>query len=83
MIVISCISFSANNTANHFIFNRSNVVSAIDAFALGFLGNVYSCRFGGATFMAMVAGELLLVPIPVRSPLSKVRVSHSTCCGAA
>ena len=86
MVVISCISFSANNTANHFVFNRSNVVSAIGPFAVGFLGNVYSCRFGYAAPMAMVAGELSLVPVPVpvpvRSSLSEVRASHSTCCGA-
>jgi uncharacterized membrane protein YjjB (DUF3815 family) len=83
MVVVSCISFAANNTANHFIFNRSNVVSAMGTFAAGFLGNVYSRRFGGAAFMAtpMVAGELFLVPVPVRSFLSKVRASHSTCCG--
>ena len=82
MIVISCVSFFANNTANHFIFDTSNVVSAIGAFALGFLGNVYSRRFGGVAFMAMVAGELFIVPVPVRSSLSKVRANHSTCCGA-
>ena len=88
MVVILCISFAANNTANHFVFNRSNVVSAIGTFAVGFLGNVYSCRFGCAAPMEMVAGELFLVPVPVpvlvlvRSSLSKVRASHSTCCGA-
>ena len=90
MVVILCISFAANNTANHFVFNTSNVVSAIGAFAVGFLGNVYSCRFGCAAPMEMVAGELFLVPVPVpvpvpvlvRSSLSKVRASHSTCCGA-
>ena len=88
MVVILCISFAANNTANHFVYNRSNVVSAIGAFAVGFLGNVYSCRFGCAAPMEMVAGELFLVPVPVpvpvlvRSSLSKVRASHSTCCGA-
>ena len=42
MVVISCILFAANNTANHFIFNRSNVVFAIGAFAVGFMGNVNS-----------------------------------------
>jgi uncharacterized membrane protein YjjB (DUF3815 family) len=85
MVVILCISFAANNTANHFVYNRSNVVSAIGAFAVGFLGNVYSCRFGCAAPMEMVAGELFLVlvpvPVPVRFSLSEVRASHSTCCG--
>ncbi|KAF8489254.1 hypothetical protein F5888DRAFT_1747292 [Russula emetica] len=62
MVVISCISFAANKTANHFIFNRSDVVSAIGAFAVGLLGNVYSRRFGGTAFTAMVTGVLFLVP---------------------
>ncbi|KAH9979214.1 hypothetical protein BJV77DRAFT_1049645, partial [Russula vinacea] len=69
MVVILCISFAANNTANHFVFNTSNVVSAIGAFAVGFLGNVYSCRFGCAAPMEMVAGELFLVPVPVPVPV--------------
>lgn len=63
MVVISCISFAANKTANHFIFNRSDVVSAIGAFAVGLLGNVYSRRFGGTAFTAMVTGVLFLVPV--------------------
>lgn len=63
MVVISCISFAANTTANHFIFNRSDVVSAIGAFAVGLLGNVYSRRFGGTAFTAMVTGVLFLVPV--------------------
>ncbi|KAI0269942.1 hypothetical protein BC834DRAFT_819968 [Gloeopeniophorella convolvens] len=62
MVVISCISYAANKTANHFIFNRSDVVSAIGAFAVGLLGNVYSRRFGGTAFTAMVTGVLFLVP---------------------
>ncbi|KAI9508342.1 hypothetical protein F5148DRAFT_1356167 [Russula earlei] len=62
MVIISCISFAANKTANHFIFNRSDVVSAIGAFAVGVLGNVYSRRFGGTAFTAMVTGVLFLVP---------------------
>ena len=65
MVVISCISFAANKTANHFIFNRSDVVSAIGAFAVGLLGNVYSRRFGGTAFTAMVTGVLFLVPVRV------------------
>ncbi|KAI0301187.1 DUF1212-domain-containing protein [Multifurca ochricompacta] len=62
MVTISCISFAANKTANHFIFNRSDVVSAIGAFVVGVLGNVYSRRFGGTAFTAMVTGVLFLVP---------------------
>ena len=36
--------------ANHFIFNRSDVVSAIGAFVVGLLGNIYSRIFGGTAF---------------------------------
>lgn len=62
MVVISCIAYAANKVANHFIFNRSDVVSAIGAFAVGLLGNLYSRKFGGTAFTAMVTGVLFLVP---------------------
>ncbi|PCH41220.1 DUF1212-domain-containing protein [Wolfiporia cocos MD-104 SS10] len=62
MVVISCASYASNKIANHFIFNRSDVVSAIGAFAVGILGNIYSRRFGGTAFTAMVTGVLFLVP---------------------
>jgi hypothetical protein len=65
MVVISCISFAANKAANHFIFNRSDIVSAIGAFAVGLLGNIYSRMFGGTAFTAMVTGVLFLVPVRV------------------
>ena len=63
MVVISCVSYAANKTANLFIFNRSDVVSAIGAFAVGLLGNVYSRRMGGTAFTSMVTGVLFLVPV--------------------
>ncbi|KAF8505618.1 hypothetical protein F5888DRAFT_1650573, partial [Russula emetica] len=62
MVIISCISFAANKAANHFIFNRSDVVSAIGAFAVGLLGNIYSRMFSGTAFTVMVTGVLFLVP---------------------
>ncbi|PIL37204.1 hypothetical protein GSI_00897 [Ganoderma sinense ZZ0214-1] len=62
MVVISCVSYAANKTANHFIFNRSDVVSAIGAFAVGLLGNIYSRKMGGTAFTSMVTGVLFLVP---------------------
>lgn len=65
MVVISCVSFAANKAANHFIFNRSDIVSAIGAFAVGLLGNIYSRTFGGTAFTAMVTGVLFLVPVRV------------------
>ena len=63
MVVISCVSYAANKVANHFIFNRSDVVSAIGAFAVGLLGNIYSRKMGGTAFTSMVTGVLFLVPV--------------------
>ncbi|KAL1678057.1 hypothetical protein EV122DRAFT_212812 [Schizophyllum commune] len=62
MVVISCCSYVANKLANHYIFNRSDVVSAIGAFTVGLLGNVYSRKMGGTAFTSMVTGVLFLVP---------------------
>lgn len=70
MVIISCVSFAANKAANHFIFNRSDVVSAIGAFAVGLLGNIYSRIFGGTAFTVMVTGVLFLVPVRVFCTLS-------------
>jgi len=52
--------FGASNS--HYIFDRSDVVSAIGAFTVGLLGNVYSRRMGGTAFTSMVTGVLFLVP---------------------
>ncbi|KAG2013515.1 DUF1212 domain membrane protein [Coprinopsis cinerea AmutBmut pab1-1] len=62
MVAISCCSYAANKIANHYIFNRSDVVSAIGAFTVGLLGNMYSRKMGGTAFTSMVTGVLFLVP---------------------
>nr|GAT59979.1 predicted protein [Mycena chlorophos] len=62
MVVISCCSYTTNKIANHYIFNRSDVVSAIGAFTIGVMGNVYSRKMGGTAFTSMVTGVLFLVP---------------------
>ncbi|EGO27841.1 hypothetical protein SERLADRAFT_360407 [Serpula lacrymans var. lacrymans S7.9] len=62
MIVISCASYASNSIANHYIFNRSDIVSAIGAFTVGLLGNIYSRKMGGTAFTSMVTGVLFLVP---------------------
>lgn len=72
MVVLSCVSYAANKIANHFIFNHSDIVSAIGAFAVGLLGNIYSRKMGGTAFTAMVTGVLFLVP--VSSPLLPLSV---------
>lgn len=63
MVLISCASYAANKVANHFIFQRSDVVSAIGAFVVGALGNIYSRKMGGTAFTVMVTGVLFLVPV--------------------
>ena len=63
MVVISCCSYASNKIANHYIFNRSDVVSAIGAFTVGLLGNAYSRKMGGTAFTSMVTGVLFLVPV--------------------
>jgi len=63
MVIISCVSYVANKAADHFIFDRSDVVSAIGAFAVGLLGNIYSRMFSGTAFTVMVTGVLFLVPV--------------------
>jgi len=65
MVVISCAAYAANKAANHFIFNRSDVVSAIGAFVVGLLGNIYSRKFSGTAFTSMVTGVLYLVPVSI------------------
>ncbi|KAF8639835.1 hypothetical protein AX17_001090 [Amanita inopinata Kibby_2008] len=62
MVIISCCSYASNKIANHFIFNRSDVVSAIGAFTVGVLGNIYSRKMRGTAFTSMVTGVLFLVP---------------------
>jgi hypothetical protein len=63
MVVISCVSFATNKVANHYIFNHSNVVSAIGAFTIGILGNIRARSSGGSAFTSMVTGVLFLVPV--------------------
>jgi hypothetical protein len=65
MVIISCASYASNKVANHYIFNRSDIVSAIGAFTVGLLGNAYSRRMGGTAFTSMVTGVLFLVPVRI------------------
>jgi hypothetical protein len=63
MVVISSAAFATNKIANHFIFNCSDIVSAIGPFTAGILGNLYSRKMGGTGFTSMVTGVLFLVPV--------------------
>jgi uncharacterized membrane protein YjjB (DUF3815 family) len=72
MVIISCCSYASNKIANHYIFNRSDVVSAIGAFTVGLLGNIYSRKMGGTAFTSMVTGVLFLVPVcHIESPSNR------------
>ncbi|KAG5647844.1 hypothetical protein DXG03_007768 [Asterophora parasitica] len=62
MVIISCAAYTSNYIANSYIFNRSDVVSAIGSFTVGLLGNIYSRKMGGTAFTSMVTGVLFLVP---------------------
>ena len=81
-VLIACLGYVANMAANHYIFDRSDVVSAIGAFVIGYvffsipsplplmcsiLGNIYSRVFGGTAFTSMVTGVLFLVPVCLSS----------------
>ena len=62
MVVISCISYTANKLATRYVFENSEVVSVVGAFVTGILGNLYALKFGGSAFTMMVTGVLFLVP---------------------
>ncbi|WVR06201.1 hypothetical protein IAU60_003231 [Kwoniella sp. DSM 27419] len=78
MCVICCIGYLTNALANHYIFDRSDVVSALGAFVIGILGNIYSRVFGGTAFTSMVPGVLFLVPsgIAAAGGLAMTTTSH-------
>lgn len=65
MVLISCAAYAANKAADRFIFNRSDIVSAIGAFVVGVLGNIYSRKMRGTAFTSMVTGVLFLVPVSI------------------
>lgn len=77
MVIISCCSYASNKIANHYIFNRSDVVSAIGAFTVGVLGNVYSRKMGGTAFTSMVTGVLFLVPVSLKPPACALKTNIS------
>lgn len=73
MVLFSCLAYAANRTANYFILDRADIVSASGAFVIGFCGNAYSRLVGGTAFTSMVTGVLFLVPVsphPSRSSFS-------------
>ncbi|PWN93324.1 DUF1212-domain-containing protein [Acaromyces ingoldii] len=61
-VFIACVGWVINRVTKTFIFDRSDVVSAIGSFAIGLLGNLYSRIFKGTAFTAMTPAVLFLVP---------------------
>ncbi|OCF40184.1 hypothetical protein I317_06009 [Kwoniella heveanensis CBS 569] len=61
MVLVACAGYVVNFFLTDQI-DQSNVVSAVSAFTLGILGNLYSRLGGGSAFPSMVVGILLLVP---------------------
>lgn len=61
-VVIACIGYAANGLANHYIFDRSDVVSAIGSFVIGILGNAYSRIWNATAFTAITVAVNFLVP---------------------
>ncbi|KAG8954363.1 hypothetical protein FRC04_011689 [Tulasnella sp. 424] len=62
MVSISCFSYAARKGLQHFIGPRNEVVSAMGAFVIGVLGNVYARVFKGTAFTCMVTAVCFLVP---------------------
>ena len=63
MIIISCAAYTTNKVATHYIFNHSDVVSAIGAFTVGIMGSIWAKNSKGSGFACMVTGILFLVPV--------------------
>ncbi|KAJ3722927.1 hypothetical protein C8R42DRAFT_702187 [Lentinula raphanica] len=62
MVLFSCCSYAANKGASKVLPGRLDIVSAVGAFVIGLLGNLYSRIIGGTAFTSMVTGVLYLVP---------------------
>ncbi|WWC73372.1 uncharacterized protein I206_107339 [Kwoniella pini CBS 10737] len=61
MVLVACAGYVVNFYLSEQI-DQTNVVSAVSAFTLGILGNLYSRLGGGSAFPSMVVGILLIVP---------------------
>ncbi|KZT30722.1 DUF1212-domain-containing protein [Neolentinus lepideus HHB14362 ss-1] len=62
MTIFSSAAFAANKATGLYISDRGDVVSAVGAFVIGVLGNVYSRVIRGTAFTSMVTGVLFIVP---------------------
>ncbi|KAI0316549.1 hypothetical protein OF83DRAFT_1172798 [Amylostereum chailletii] len=53
LVVISCIGWVANHYVSLVSLNQSDISSAVGAFAVGFVANVYGRVFKGNVFVVM------------------------------
>lgn len=65
MIIISCAAYTTNKVATRFIFDHSDVVSAIGALTVGIMGSIWAKISKGSAFAYMVTGILFLVPVRI------------------
>lgn len=77
MVLIACVGYIANKVADYLIFERSEVVSAIGAFSIGLLANLYSRVFGGTALTSMITGVLFLVPVSTTPSISSETITHT------
>ncbi|KDQ63377.1 hypothetical protein JAAARDRAFT_376354 [Jaapia argillacea MUCL 33604] len=68
MVLFSSASYAANKSTGMFISTRGDIVSALGAFVIGALGNIYSRVIRGTAFTSMVTGVLFLVPVSSLAP---------------
>ncbi|TFK56557.1 hypothetical protein OE88DRAFT_1730037 [Heliocybe sulcata] len=62
MTMFSSAAYAANKATGLYVSDRGDVVSAVGAFVIGVLGNVYSRILRGTAFTSMVTGVLFIVP---------------------
>lgn len=63
MVLIACAGWAVNHFSAYAFGGRSDIVSALGAFTVGILGNIYGRFFSnGASFPVMVTGILLQLP---------------------
>ncbi|KAL5480596.1 PRM10_1 [Sanghuangporus weigelae] len=61
-VIISCIGWTCNHFSALKFPNRNDVSSAIGAFAVGFIANLYGRFFSGNAFVIMITGILFQLP---------------------
>ncbi|TIB70955.1 DUF1212-domain-containing protein [Wallemia mellicola] len=61
-VLISCSGYASNVATTMFTPDRSDIISSVSSFTVGFLGNAYSKMFKKSAFPVTVTGILLSVP---------------------